>query len=37
MLEAFFSTSNIRVYFTYFGYAEHDKGGYQAEKIDLDH
>jgi hypothetical protein len=37
MLEAFCSTSGILVYFTYLRFAESDKGGYQIEKLDLDH
>ena len=37
MLEAFFSTCDIWVYFTYFRYAESDKGGYQTVKVELDH
>jgi hypothetical protein len=37
MLEAFCNTSGILVYFTYLRYAESDKGGYQNEKLDLDH
>jgi hypothetical protein len=37
MLEAFCSTSGISVYFTYYRYAESDKGGYQIEKLDVDH
>jgi hypothetical protein len=37
MLEAFCSISGIFVYFTYLRYVESDKGGYQTEKLDLDH
>jgi hypothetical protein len=37
MLEAFCSTSGVLVYFTYLRYAESEKGGYQIEKLDLDH
>jgi hypothetical protein len=37
MLEAFCSTSGILVYLTYLRYAGSDKGGYQTEKLDLDH
>jgi hypothetical protein len=37
MLEAFCSTSGILVYFTYLRYAESNEGGYQIEKLDLDH
>jgi hypothetical protein len=37
MLEAFCSTSDIFVYFTYLRYAESDKCGNQTEKLDLDH